>query len=373
MKVSEGLGNRGTSKTTLGDRLRVEAGRLVFTVVGPETTPSHAPELEPIAGEQPTRSMRVSVVVSTHGRADRLPRLVAALEAQTISRDVFEVVIVDDGSPDATPQVLRELAEASPLALRAVRTSPSRGPAAGRNTGWRLAVGEIVAFTDDDCQPTPSWLEEGMKALDGDRIVVGRTMPDPAQRGHQGAFSRTMRVEDTRNMPTCNMFYRRSDLEAVGGFDEGFPTPGGEDTDLGIRVRDELGCEVVFAPEALVHHDIRPSSFAATLRETWRWVGIPRVVALHPQERHNLLHRGLFWKRSHPKTLFAAAGLALAGRWPITLVLALPYVYWRTAVRPRRSRSRVHRIALLPGTFAIDLLEVVVMIRASVQNRTIVL
>jgi GT2 family glycosyltransferase len=316
-------------------------------------------------------TLRVSVAVSTYQRAHLLPRLVRALEAQTLPYDEFELVITDNGSTDTTRETLQEIARTTSLNLRCERLDVNRGPAAGRNAAWRRASAPVVAFTDDDCIPQPTWLERGLAAVDAADIVVGFTQPDPAQESHRGPFSRSLYVGEARFFQTCNVFYRRGDLEATGGFDEGFKTPGGEDTDLGWRVAD-LGRTVAFGPDVVVHHDISPSDFRAKLRETWRWWSIPRIVARHPERGRGILHHRLFWRPSHPHVIAAIAGLAVAWRYPIALLATLPWLYLRTKRAPL-DWGRVRRFVVLPGAFAIDALEVVVMIRGSIAFRALVL
>lgn len=315
----------------------------------------------------------ISVAVSSRQRAHVLPNLIAALEKQTLARDRFEVIVVDDGSTDGTLEVLKRIERETSIDLRVVGLERRSGPAAGRNAAWRLARADVIAFTDDDCQPTPVWLEHGLRAMHrGGGILVGRTTPHPGQFHQWGPFSRTMRVEDTRFLPTCNIFYWKKDLEAVGGFDEGFPTPGGEDTDLGWRVRKKLGREIAFVSEAVVLHDVRPSDFLDKVKTTWRWIGVPRLVAMHPAEGRGQLYRRLFWQPTHPPVILAAAGLSAAILQPKALALVIPWVYLRTR-RRRVDPDPLRNLYLLPGTFAIDLLEVIVMLRGSIRYRTFVL
>ena len=89
----------------------------------------------------------ISVVIPTHRRAHLLERMVTALEAQTFPCERFDVVIVDNASPDDTTERLRALAASSPLRLRhLVEHRP--GPAATRNTGWQATTAPIVAFIE---------------------------------------------------------------------------------------------------------------------------------------------------------------------------------------------------------------------------------
>jgi glycosyltransferase involved in cell wall biosynthesis len=313
---------------------------------------------------------RISVAVSTYQRAAMLPRLFDALTRQTLPTEDFEVVIVDNGSTHETVDIIRKLAPSSGLRLHVLRIEANRGPTPARNLAWREARAEIVAFTDDDCAPAPGWLEHGLRAATANNVVVvGRTLPDPDL--PIGPFSRTIRVNDVNWLPTCNVFYRRSDLGAVGGFDESFLQVGGEDTDLAFRVRDECGREFAFAHDALVYHDVRPSRFVDAAKESFRWTGAPRFFRLHPDGRARL-HRGIFWKPSHPKVILATIGLLLGLVYRPSLLLALPWLYYRTRVR-RPAGPRRGIPAALPGTFVVDLFETIAMIRGSIRHRTPVL
>jgi len=316
---------------------------------------------------------RVSVAVSSYGRAHLLPRLIGALERQTLPAQQFEVIVVDNASPDDTSAVLTKLASEAAVNLQPLRAVEQKGPAAGRNLAWRAARAPIVAFTDDDCVPAPTWLESGLAALNGDtRVVVGRTAPPADQLDRAtGAFARVLSVDGVRFFETCNIFYRRADLFASGGFDEEFRQPAGEDTDLALRILDNRA-QAVFAPDALVHHDVRPGKLASSLREATRWTDIPLVLRRHPAARGRLLHRWIFWKPSHPPAILAAVGLMAGLRWPPALVLVLPWLRHRLSVAPAAPGPR-RRVAALPGALAIDLVEVGVMLRGSIRHHTIVL
>lgn len=290
--------------------------------------------------------------------------------------DQFEVVIADDGSTDDTPETLRRLFAETRLTLRVERRDRRGGPAAARNTSWRATTAPIIAWTDDDCVPAPQWLEAGVSAMAGRRrIVVGETTPNPDQSNRRGPFSHTMSVtrwELARYLSTCNIFYRREDLEAVGGFDEAFTT--GEDTDLGLRIS-EAGAEIVFCSDALVYHDVTASRFRSALRAAMRWTDLPRVVRKHPDARR-LLYEGSFWRASHRKALVASAGIALLPFVPPTflplpLLLIAPWVRHRVKIDPLCEGPR--RWAVLPPAFAIDLLETLTLVRGSIRHRTLLL
>jgi len=304
----------------------------------------------------------VSVVCATYRRPDGLRRLLAALAAQDV--DVpFEVVVSDDGSGDLA--TTRAVIAESRLDVRLLDNPANRGPAAARNDGWRAARGTWIAFTDDDCQPTPGWLRAGLaRVRQGGVLVVGKVDPDPAQRHKTGPWSRSLTIRDARFMQTANSFYARADLEAVGGFDEVF-RHGGEDTDLGLRVMEQLGRERVFEPEAYVLHDVHPGTPTTLARSSaTRWTDLPLILRRHPQMRKAALHHHVFWKATHPATLIALTGLVAAFVFPLSLLLVLPWVGQR--------RQAVHWRDL-PGTFLVDAAEVVGCVRGSIRHRSLLL
>ena len=90
------------------------------------------------------------MVVPTRDRAERLRGLLRSLREQSLERERFEVIVVDDSSGDGTPALLRQEADRGALRLVALRNRRRAGPAAARNRGWRQAKAPLVAFIDDD-------------------------------------------------------------------------------------------------------------------------------------------------------------------------------------------------------------------------------
>ncbi|PZS14680.1 MAG: hypothetical protein DLM64_01245 [Solirubrobacterales bacterium] len=311
----------------------------------------------------------VSVVVSTHDRPARLARLLDGLRAQSIACDRFEVVVVDDGSGPATGELLERERARGELQLQVVRHGVARGPGAGRNAGWPLTRAPLVAFTDDDCVPAPSWLAAGLEAaaaLPG-AIVQGRTEPDPGGGRDKLLLSRTVRVATLGpQYETCNILYPRSVLEWLGGFDEGFGLcPGGEDTDLAWRAL-ERGATATFSPAALVFHAVQRLGLLGTLREATRWTATVRVLAEHPGARA-ILHRRCFWNVWH--YLLWRSLLALVGpAWLRRLV-------WARHLGQLRARGRQGGAGAWSVPFLLlhDVIETCAVVRGAVRYRTPVL
>lgn len=256
---------------------------------------------------------RVSVVVATRDRAGRLADLLRSLRDQSLPREAFEVVVVDDASADGTPAVVER--DARDLPLRVVRRERPGGPSAARNDGWPTARAPLVAFVDDDCVADPGWLEALVAAAETapGALVQGRTVPNPAEAGRLGPFARSLWVEELGPWyQTCNVLYPREVLERVDGFDrEAFPHVG-EDTDLAWRAL-AAGAEARYAPDALVLHAVNVLGPAGALRLATRWTPSIRLFARHPGLRAHLTHR-LFWKGSHYLLVRALVALALPRR-----------------------------------------------------------
>lgn len=308
--------------------------------------------------------LRVSVVVATRDRADRLGRLLGALAGQTLDRSAFEVIIVDDGSQDGTAAVL---AAATPD-VRVVRSERSRGPAAARNEGWRAARAPLVAFTDDDCQVTDGWLEALLKVAEAHpgAIVQGPVTPHPDERDLYGPFSHTLENESLgRGFETANILYPRDLLEHLGGFDEtAFSKAGGEDTDLAWRAI-EAGTQPYWAPQAMVHHSVVGLGPLGKLRSARRWDESMLAFRRHPALRRTLV-AGVFWNRHHLEFTRAVLALALPRRlWWLRWMLAAPYVAYLVE---RRSGP-----LLAPYLVLYDAIEVATVLQGAARYRVLVI
>ncbi len=212
--------------------------------------------------------MRLSVVIPTQDRIAKLKQCLDALAKQGPVTAECEVVVVDDGSTDATRAWLATATgQRWPFVLRAVRQEAA-GPAAARNAGVRAASGESVLFLGDDCVAAPGLLQGHLRAhsAGGERSVLGHAtwLPEltispfmhyQENGGSQFAYGR---IRDRRNAG-WNFYYttnvstpRRVLLEHP--FDERFPAARYEDMELGWRLS-RAGHRIEYLPEALCWHD----------------------------------------------------------------------------------------------------------------------
>lgn len=191
---------------------------------------------------------RISVVVpSFNPRKELLSQLFASLAEQSLPD--FEVIVVDDGSPDpdyAFPDGR----------FRLVRRDRQRGPAACRNAGAAEAAGETLFFTDTDCRLERDTLARALEGLERASVSAGDTITDVktlfgglvAALGFPGGgilgFEKVWRVDAkgfARSFSSCNVAFRSAFFKEMGGFDESFPVAGGEDTVLARRIVDGGG------------------------------------------------------------------------------------------------------------------------------------
>ncbi len=308
----------------------------------------------------------VSVVIATRNRSKRLARALDAIEAQDLDAP-FELIVVDDASDDDTQAVLANRRTGS-VELRVERRTTAGGPAGARNSGLRLARAALVAFTDDDCEPSPGWLSAIVRAAGAreDVIVQGPTQPNPRETQEMGPFSRTLKVSRLGPwFPTCNVAYPRSMLQSLGGFDESLPR--GEDTDLAYRAL-AIGARPVWAPDALVWHAVMQLGPIGKLRVAAAWGPAVEIFARHPGLRAEL-DWGIFWKRSHSYLLLALAGLAIGARRSPGRLLAIPYA-WHFAAA---TGWRVPAARWLPYHALHDVTEIAALAKGSVDAGTLVL
>lgn len=318
----------------------------------------------------------ISVCIATRNRAHLLPRLVAALERQELDPDRFEVVITDDASTDRTDRVLEELIENSALRIRALRNRSQGGPASGRNMAWQASTSELIAFTDDDCVPTPAWLGAHLSRLDEVDISQGRVLSDPDQNARAGPMARRIAViEENGLYETCNISYRRAWLERLGGFDTDF-RQAGEDADLAWRAK-SAGATTAFTPEAVVYHDVEPFSWRRELRQTRRWAGIVLLAHRHPHLRARFKPGPRSWRPYHRPAILAVGGLGgaalgITARNARTVLLGVtavvPYCWVRLHSQPI-DESRRARLRLFFPMLTIDASEAAVAATAEARLR----
>jgi len=225
------------------------------------------------------RQVRYSVVVASFNGARVIGRCLAALAEQTVAAESYEVIIVDDGSRDATARIASSFVERF-RNFRLVRLGENRGLAAARNVGIRAASGEIVLFTDDDAIPPPDWVEriaahyaEGVAGVGG---LPEPEKPTPYAR-YEMAAGMLKYGPDWRGVDGAgglNASFRRDALLDIGGFDERFRAIA-DDADINRRLT-AAGYRLRFVPGIVVKHRF-PVRFSQFLRRAYRRGGGGRL------------------------------------------------------------------------------------------------
>jgi O-antigen biosynthesis protein len=201
---------------------------------------------------------RVSVIVCTHNGAQTLPECLDGVAG--LDYPDFELIVVVDGSTDASADIARARGAT-------VVEIEHGGLSAARNAGVTRASGEIVAFLDDDAFPDPDWLYYIAAPLraNGHGGIGGPNIPpeddglvaDCVAAAPGGPIHVLISDREAEHVPGCNMAFRKSALEQIGGFDERFRVAG-DDVDVCWRLQ-EAGRTLGFSAGAVVFHRRRDS------------------------------------------------------------------------------------------------------------------
>lgn len=222
--------------------------------------------------------VKISIVIPAYNSEKTLEQCLIALFGQTYPQDLYEVIVVDDGSTDSTAKLL----EALPVQYI---YQPNQGPATARNRGAAAAVGEIILFTDADCVPDANWAAEMVRPFDDPEVMAVKgayrnrqksIVARFAQIEFEERFEMLKKVESIDMIDTYSAGFRREVFKELGGFDTSFPCANNEDTELSYRMS-KLGHKMVFNPEAVVCHLNHPASVARYFklkfsRGYWRMV-----------------------------------------------------------------------------------------------------
>jgi glycosyltransferase involved in cell wall biosynthesis len=224
----------------------------------------------------------VSIIIAFKTPCPCLEKCLAKIEE--LDYDNYEVLLLPDGPMEHVG-----------ANVRVIPTGPV-GPPRKRDIGARESSGDILAFIDDDAYPQPDWLTNAMRAFNDDSIAAigGPASTPPTDDVWERAGGRVLScwmvagvhiyrfipkmTKEVDDYPTSNLMVRKSDFNAVGGFDTPFWP--GEDTVLCMKITKGRGKKIVYDPDVQVWHHRRP-----LFRAHWRQVS------------NYATHRGYFVKR----------------------------------------------------------------------------
>ena len=231
---------------------------------------------------------RVSVIVCSYNGAATVGACLLSL--QRLQYDHYEVVFVDDGSTDDTPAIVARFA-----AVRYVR-QPNRGLSVARNTGLALATGDVVAYTDSDCEVDEDWLYHLTAVLSrtnhagvgGPNLIPdeGSWVADCVGLSPGGPAHVMLDDRTAEHVPGCNMAFWTWAARSVNGFDGQF-RKAGDDVDFIWRLQN-AGHSIGFAPAAQVWH-YRRNTVRAYLRQQRGYGEAEALLKYKHPDRFNVL------------------------------------------------------------------------------------
>lgn len=261
--------------------------------------------------------MKVSVIVPTYRDWPRLLLCLDALAKQTLPREDFEIIVVDNDPARHEPPPL-------PPAVQCLH-QPQGYSYAARNAGAHMARGKVLAFTDADCLPGPNWLAAGLSMLNthaefgllAGRIEVFAAVVNTVSRYENlFEFQQETWVRQMRFGATANLFVRRTAFDAAQGFNEVMKSGG--DSDFCRRCT-SLGWPIGYADSACVLHPSRDTVGAVLSKNRRIAAGFYGHALRDNGGRHEGLWRQLpyWWRPRLFEWLHIISGRRGSSRYPL--------------------------------------------------------
>lgn len=266
----------------------------------------------------------VSVVVPTHYRPTMLSRLLDSLGKQTYPHHLLEAIVVASQDDTEAFGIVEKYANQSSFPIRCVSIpeDPTKGKSASakRNFGVEQAVGDWIAFIDDDCEAHPDWIASSEPFLyQADVAAVEGQVSIPPIVPPTLTYKGLLQLTKAKGYQTCNMFYKRDVFLMAGGFDLKFPFYL-EDSDLAWTVLD-AGYQIPFASQAIVFHPVVDP-------EPWRLWDVAKRVILIPYlyQKHPSCYQAS-GKRAILRSEWVYLALYAASAISLLLVPLLSYMF----------------------------------------------
>ncbi|UCG34853.1 MAG: glycosyltransferase family 2 protein [Candidatus Omnitrophota bacterium] len=221
-------------------------------------------------------SIRVSAIICTYNRAEYLRKAIQSLTNQTLHKDQYEILIVDNGGTDNTQQVVKKFSNVGNIRYI---YEPISGLSQARNAGWLNAKGEYVAYLDDDAIASPQWFEKILEAFEtvkpkpgcvGGKIEPIWEAPKPIWLSDKTFLQLTVLdwspipifLNDKQWLAGANIAYPQKLLKDVGGFKTTLGRRGNrlfsmEENLVRIQL-EKMGYRCYYHPEIVVRHHILP-------------------------------------------------------------------------------------------------------------------
>ncbi|MEP7375345.1 MAG: glycosyltransferase family 2 protein [Chitinophagaceae bacterium] len=214
----------------------------------------------------------VSVVICTYNRDKFIGEALNCLARQTLSPELFEIIVVDNNSTDNTATITKKFIEAhQELNIRYV-PEPNKGLSFARNRGIQEAKAPVITYIDDDAEATPGFLQSIVEFMEADKSIVGiggKVIPKYSESEEPKWMSKYLngfvgltdygalpkRFDSSMKYPAgCNMTYTKDILQKAGGFNNQL-TFRSDDKFIFFQVSD-LSDKIYYLPEAMLYHNI---------------------------------------------------------------------------------------------------------------------
>ncbi len=233
--------------------------------------------------------MKISVIIPTYNRWEKLENLLKSLEKQTNTD--FETIVIDDGSTDKTLRNLKEYEKNTTLKLIVV-SQTKKGPAIARNKGIEKANSEKILFLNDDVIADTKLIEEHLKFEGKGKTVLGWIKPTKTTmqgwKYYYGPhFHYKQILFDLENLPflyfiTANLLVEKGKIIDVGLFNTDFKLAFCEDIELGYKM-EKKGIKIIFNRKAIVYHDHPLSIEEFAQQQYMRGTGYATLISKHPE------------------------------------------------------------------------------------------
>jgi glycosyltransferase involved in cell wall biosynthesis len=298
-----------------------------------------------------SRAPALSIVLPTYNRSADLPRAVESVLQQTASPDVYELIVVDNNSADATSDLIAELSRQHHGRVSGV-LEKRQGVSHARNTGIAGSRAGIVAFVDDDVRVAPDWVETILRAFGDDpqlECIGGKVLPEwpgPPPRWLTRAHWAPLALQDFGDSPmvlspdnpkgliSANLACRRAVLERVGGFSPTFQRVGDGigslEDDEWIRRLWKAGGRALYVPELVAYTAVPGDRLTRAYHRRWHRGHGGFYALLHADEVERTSRGSLLGVPAH----MYRAGLEATAGW------------MSAALRGRMDQAFLHEVKL---------------------------
>ena len=264
--------------------------------------------------------IKCSVVIPTFKRPHLLKQCLCSLLQQQINVR-YEVIVVSDGKDKDTEALMNEFSD-SQIPFIYASLDKKCGPAAARNKGWQIAKGELIAFTDDDTQPSMQWLHQYWEAYieqRTNRVAFTGVVKVPLPQ-YPTDYERNTAGLETADFVTANCACTKEVLHYINGFDEDFTMAWREDSEFQFRLL-KAGIPIIKVSAAIVVHPVRKAMWGVSLNEQKKSMFNALLYKKHPHLFRKKILSSPLWNYYGIILSFVAAVILLATSFYLTALV----------------------------------------------------